>query len=66
MSNPLSLVPAKYRGAVYFLASLAMAFYAAYQATNHDWRAAAISVLGSLITAMAKTHTPSATEVEGD
>lgn len=55
------LIPAKARKWVYALAALAALAYGAYQASNGDWKAAAASVLGSLVAELARanTNTPS-------
>jgi len=67
MSNPLSLVPAKYRGAVYFLAWVVGLAWTAYEAAHEDWRKAVPIFLGTLVAALAHSNVgDAAPEVEGD
>lgn len=58
MTNPLTdLIPAKYRRYVYAVAAAAMFVYGIYQATEGDWTAFVVALVGSLVPATAHANT---------
>ena len=57
MTNPLTLVPAKYRKYVYAAATIALFLYAVYQSVDGDWKKFAAALVAALITATAHANT---------
>lgn len=58
MDNPLAgIIPAKWRRLVYFVATLALAGYGVYQASDADWGQVVGAVLAALVTGLATANT---------
>lgn len=57
MSILFDLIPAKYRRLAYGLATLVLFVYGLWEASNKDWSTFVVSVLSSVVTALATANT---------